>query len=126
MAGALTITACLEGKKKGLAYGNRLILPFHCRMVSITVGLGMSTIAPPDVYYDFSPSDRDVWIIEEDQYTSIYFQTRKNLPAEFGKYQGGVIIECCEKTADIFDLSTHRRLRLRFRDDQPTVTVEAV
>ncbi|NUM81453.1 hypothetical protein HUU42_11670 [bacterium] len=120
----LTIKSCLDQNKKGLTYGNRLILPFHCRFISITIGFSMSTISTPTVYYDFSDSDRDVRIAKEDQYTSVYFLTEDHLNTAFGKYQGGVILTCCELSSDIFDVKTHRRLRLRFRDDQPVVTIE--
>lgn len=124
MSDPLTIKACLSGNKKALAYGNRLILPFHCRFISITVGLGMSTISPTDILYDFSSSEKDVQIDVDDRYTNVYFMGRKNLSAEFGKHQGTVIIECCEMSDDLFDTDSHQRLRLRFRDDLPTVSIE--
>ncbi|MBX7152163.1 hypothetical protein K1X84_11010 [bacterium] len=122
----LSIKSCVAQNKKALTYGNRLILPFHCRFISITIGFNMSTISTPTVYYDFSDSDRDVRIVKEDQYTSVYFAAEDHLNAAFGKHQGGVILACCELSDDIFDVKVHRRLRLRFRDDQPVVTIESM
>lgn len=125
MADNLTIQSCLTQHKTALAYGNRLILPFHCRMISITVGLGMSTLSPTDILYDFSSSEKELQVVVDDRYTSIYFIGRKNLSEEFGKHTGLVVLECCEMSDDIFDTATHKRLRMRFRDDLPVVTIEA-
>jgi len=119
---AITIKSCLENNRRGLTYGNRLILPFHCQFISIQIGLGMSVISSPKTYYDFSPSERDVMIVEEENSTSLYFSDHENLGSQFGQYKGGVILVCCDKADDIFDLSKHTRIQLRFRDDEPWVT----
>lgn len=119
-----TIKDCLAQKKQGLTYGNRLILPFHCKFVSITIGLGMSMISTPTTYFDFSTSEKDVQIIEDDESTSVYFSDQDNLAEAFGKYKGGVTLTCCEKSDSFFDLSKHIKIQLRFRDDSPWVTID--
>ncbi|MCB0832395.1 MAG: hypothetical protein KDC45_02925 [Bacteroidetes bacterium] len=122
----LSVKSCLESGKKALTFGNRLILPFHCRFISITVGLGMSTLSEPDIYHDFSSDDRDLIVEVDDLYTSVYFLTKNNLRKEFGQHKGGVMITYCEQADDIFEVSNHKRIRLKFRDDVPQVSFEQV
>jgi len=120
----ITIKDCLAKKGQGLTFGNRLILPFHCKFVSITIGLGMSMVSTPTTYYDFSASEKDVQIKEEADGTSVYFSDQNNLSASFGQYKGGVTLTCCEMSDSLFDLSKHTRLQLRFRDDSPWVMID--
>lgn len=80
-------------------------------------------VSGPETYYDFSPTERDVLIVEEEGSTSLYFSDHKNLSAAFGQYKGGITVVCCEKSDDLFDVSKHMRLQMRFRDDENWVGI---
>ena len=117
------IAACLEAKRQGFTVGNRLSLPFRADFISIMIGRQRSMVGEPDLITDFSQSSRGVMVEEQSDRTDLYFSKQKSLQEEIGHWRGTLIIECCEKGADIFDFATHLRLVCMVRDDDPAVSI---
>ena len=119
-----TIARCLEAGLYGFVIGNRLSLPFRAELISILIGKQHSMVGGPDFITDFSPSDRAVTVVEKENRMDIYFYDHPSLQQELGHWRGRLVITCCEEGTDLFDPSTHIRLALTFRDDDPRVKIE--
>lgn len=119
-----TVAEALKAGKKAYTVGHRLILPFHCEFISMTIGLSLSTLSSPDVITDFSMTDKQVTLEEGDYFTDVYFSDYRNLSKEFGRHKGHIILVCCELHDDLFNEANHIRLKLAFRDDSRFVSIK--
>ncbi len=96
-----TIDEVLKGNKNGLHYGNRLILPFHAHFIKV--------IIDDNIIVDFSPSAKGINIVEEDEFTNLYFLDIKELKNSVSKYEAVKII-AVDKEKNVFDLSNHKKV----------------
>lgn len=119
-----TIAACLEEGKTGFTVGQRLSLPFVADLISVFVAKQTSLVGSDEIVTDFSPYNNKICIVEQTDRTDIFVRSVSDLQEKYGRWKGELIVTCCEKGADIFNMDNHIRLRLRFRDDQPTVKIE--
>lgn len=81
-------------------------------------------VGGPDFITDFSPNGRSVTVDRKENRMDLYFHDRRSLQEELGHWRGRLAITCCEEGTDLFDPSTHIRLALTFRDDDPRVKIE--
>lgn len=103
-----TIKQALEQKKKGLYYGNRIILPFEANFLKIVVD--------KEIITDFSPAAGTVYINESGAFTDIYFNKIDLLSDKVTKYEAIKII-AAEKDADIFNFHNHLKFALYLEDN---------
>ncbi len=120
-----TIKACLEEGKSGFAVGQRLSLPFVAEPISVFIAKQTSLVGTEELITDFSPFNNKICIVEHADRMDVFVRHVGDLQERYGRWKGEIILTCCEKDADIFDTDNHIRLRLRFRDDEPTVRIEA-
>ena len=121
---ALTIEECIAEGRKGFTVGNRISLPFLLDPIRILITQPTSLVGSETIVTDFSPTSKVVSIIEKEDRTDIYIKPVEDLQERFGHWKGKIIVTCCNKGDDIFDLSNHKRLSFTFRDDQPWVNIE--
>ena len=119
-----TIARCLEAGSQGFSIGNRLSVPFRADLISILVGKRQSMLSEPDLITDFSPNDKSITVVEYEDRMDLYFHDYPSLQKELGRWQGMLIITCCELCDDLFDLSKHVRLSCTLRDDDNRVKIE--
>jgi hypothetical protein len=110
----MTIQQCIDEKKSGFLYGNRLILPFKGRFLKV--------IVEKDIITDFSPSSKGINIVEEDYYTSLYFLEYNFLRETLSEYENIKII-VVEKDDNIFDVTKHKKLAV-YKTDTHEATIE--
>ncbi|KAB2909230.1 MAG: hypothetical protein LC102_00760 [Ignavibacteriales bacterium] len=110
----MTIRETLQNGKNGLLYGNRLVLPFKARFLTVVI--------ENEIITDFSHASKHVALVEEDNYTSIYFFKYQSLRNTLAKYEG-IKLLVVEKEDDIFDLSKHKKLMV-YRTETHTATIE--
>ena len=99
----LTINEVLKGKKRGLYFGNRVLLPFHCTILKIVI--------EDDVITDFSIGEKGAYLNEAQDFTEIYFVDYPDLEASISKYENIKMI-VVDKGKNIFDFSNHRKIAL--------------
>jgi hypothetical protein len=104
----MKVRTALEKKKNGIYSYNRLILPFKCNFLKI--------IIEDDIITNFSSSNPDVEIVENENFTDIYFKKYKDIQNEFSKYENIKLI-VCEKDEDIFDFKNHIKLLLYIENE---------
>ncbi|MCF8241501.1 MAG: hypothetical protein K9J16_08935 [Melioribacteraceae bacterium] len=97
----------LKTDKKGLHYGNRLILPFPIDILKVNI--------KNDIITDFSTSDVGAEYIVRDDYTEIYFHDYKSLMETVAKY-AVIKMVVVEKGTDIFDQGNHKILSIDILD----------
>ena len=119
-----TIAACLAEEKVGFVVGQRLSVPFLAELISVYVGKQTSFVGSESHITDFSPHNTKIAIVEKEDRTDIFVRSVSDLQEEYGRWKGEIIVTCCEKGADIFNVNNHIRLKLRFRDDKPEVRIE--
>lgn len=105
----------LKNKIPGLYYGNRIILP--CKLHFLKV------IVEKDVITDFSNSSRGIQVIENEQYTDVYFLEYKVLRDVISKYEA-IKMVVVEKGNSIFNYENHKKLNLYFEDNHKLVIEE--
>lgn len=98
----------LKTDKKGLHYGNRLILPFPIDILKVSI--------KNDIITDFSTSDVGAEYIVSDDYTEIYFHDYKSLLDTVSKYAVIKMI-VVEKGVDLFDKGNHKILSIDILDN---------
>ena len=118
-----TIQQALDANLKGFTIGRRLSIPFRCELISILVGKHRSFVGTPDIITDFSPSQREISVVERTNRMDLYFDRYESLQAELGHWKGTLIVTCCEDGDDIFEPKNHRRIEFVFRDDTSEVTI---
>ena len=99
-----TIGEVLSNKLSGLYYNNRVLLPFSCHLLKLSIG--------NDLITDFSPCCRGVHISENEDFMEIYFSDYKDLYEALGKYEHIKMI-IVEKGKDVFDDNNHITLGLK-------------
>lgn len=104
----LTISEVLRENKKGLYYGNRVLLPFHCTILKIVI--------EKDNIYDFSIREKGAFVNEGQDYTEIYFVDYPDLDANISKYENIKMI-VVDKGKDIFDFANHRKIALHLESN---------
>jgi hypothetical protein len=96
-----TIDESIKNKISGLHYNNRLILPFHANFLKV--------IVDDNIITDFSYSSKGINIVEEENFTSLYFLDYKDLRNSVSKYEAIKMI-AAEKGKDIFDTANHKKI----------------
>lgn len=96
-----------EKKLKGLYYGNRLILPFHCNLLKVVVNRDNIT--------DFSSTSKYMTIVEGNNYTDLYFREYENVKETISEFEA-IKMVVVEKNKDIFDFKNHIKLAIYFED----------
>jgi hypothetical protein len=104
----------LKSKAGGLYYRNRLILPFQGNFLKIVVD--------DDIITDFSPSSKDIYITEKENYTDIYFKQFKNLKDAVSKYEA-IKLVLVEKGKDIFNFANHKKIAI-YLEEKHQVKIE--
>ncbi len=104
----------INRKKNGLFYNNRLILPFKANILKI--------IVDTDIYTDFSSGSKDIQIIENDNFTDIYFKQYKSLVEVVSKFEA-IKMVLVDKDDDIFDFSKHKKIAVYLGEKHKT-TIE--
>jgi hypothetical protein len=97
----------VTNKVSGLTYGNRLILPFKAHFLKV--------IIEKDVITDFSNSSCGISIIENENYTDLYFLEYKNLDDVISEFES-IKMVVVEKGKDIFDFKNHVKLNIYLQD----------
>ncbi len=119
-----TIKQALDANLKGFTIGRRLSIPFRCELISILVGKHRSFVGTPDVITDFSPSHREISVVERPNHIDLYFDKYESLQEELGHWKGTLVVTCCEVDDDIFEQKNHRRIEFVFRDDTSEVVIQ--
>jgi len=120
----MKIREAIAEEKHGLVYGNKILLPFRVYLLGIWIGRDLSFLHSPDKYVDFLQNAKHIGYSEHESFTEIVFREHHELSKEFGKHKGHITLFCCEKGDDPFVLANHMYIRLHFRDDTNTVTLE--
>jgi hypothetical protein len=97
----------LKSKPEGLYYNNRLILPFQ--------GIFLKIIVNDDVIMDFSPSSKQIYISENENYTDIYFKEYRHLKDTVSKYES-IKMVLVEKGKDIFNFGNHKKIAVYLKE----------
>lgn len=118
-----TIQHALDANLKGFTIGRRLSIPFRCDLISILVGKRQSFVGMPNMITDFSPTRREISVVEHPNRMDLYFERYGSLQDELGHWKGTLVVTCCEVGDDIFDENTHRRIEFKFRDDSSEVII---
>lgn len=71
---------------------------------------------------DFSPSSKDIYINEAENYTDIYFKEYKHLKDAVSKYEA-IKMVVVEKGKDIFNFDNHKKIII-YLEDKHQVTIE--
>ena len=119
-----TIQQALDADLKGFTIGRRLSIPFRCELISILVGKHRSFVGTPDIITDFSPSQREISVVERPNRMDLYFDRYESLQEELGHWKGTLIVTCCEVGDDIFEPNNRRRIEFVFRDDTSEVVIQ--
>jgi hypothetical protein len=122
--GPLTVWEAVEQGKHGFTVGKRLSVPCHFELISLRIARPASFVGTDELITDFSPGNRSISIVEKPDRTDIYVRAYDDLQERFGHWKGRLIVTCCEKGTDIFNLDNHIRVALNFRDDEPWVKME--
>ena len=104
----------LKSKPTGLFYKNRLILPFQ--------GIFLKVIVDDDIIMDFSPSSKQIYITENENYTDMYFKEYKHLKDAVSKYEA-IKMVLVEKGKDIFNFDNHQKIVI-YLDKKHQVNIE--
>ena len=91
----------LKNNLDGLYFGNRIILPFHAHFLKV--------VLENEIITDFSNSSEGVQVVEDDDFTSLYFLEIKSLKEKLSKFSS-IKMVVCEKDKNIFDFSNHTKL----------------
>src|SRR5690606_18761649 len=103
-------------KQTGLYFGNRLILPFHANFLKV--------IIDDEIIYDFSPGSKGIMIVEEKEFTNLYFLEHQLLKDSVYKYEAVNMI-AVEKSKNIFDKAKHTKLPVYLEENHPVKLEEA-
>jgi hypothetical protein len=98
-----SIDEVLKSKLDGLYFGNRVLLPFSCHILKLSI--------ENDLITDFSPCCKGVHISENPDFTEIYFHDYKDLAEVITKYESIKMI-VVEKGIDVFDKDNHVKIGL--------------
>ncbi len=96
-----TVDEVIKSKDAALHYGSRLILPFHAHFLKV--------IIEDDIITDFSSSSKGINIIEDDNFTNLYFSDYKELKKSISKYESIKMI-VVDKGKNIFDIKNHKKV----------------
>ncbi len=110
-----TISETLQNNLYGLYYGNRIILPFS--------GTILKMVLDNDIYMDFSPDSKTVFIKESEQFMEIYFKAEDNLDEVVSKFENIKLI-IVEKGADIFNFDNHKKIALQLEEGHKVKVIE--
>lgn len=109
-----SINEVISGRKKGMFYRNRLILPFQCYFLKVIIN--------DDIITDFSPSAKGIYIHEESDFTDVYFHDYKDLKDALSKHEPVKMI-VVEKNKDIFNFENHLKLVV-YLEESHSVRIE--
>ncbi len=109
-----TIENALSKKLNGLYYGNRLILPFNCNFLKV--------IIEDDIITDFSPGSKGICIVENEDFTELYFLEFDDLKESVSKYEA-IKMVVAEKQDNILDLKNHKKIAL-YLEEKHNVKIE--
>lgn len=104
----------LEKNSKGLYYGNRIILPFQ--------GIFLKIVINKEIITDFSSKSDAVSVIEEGNFTNIYFHNYENLKETISEFEA-IKFVMVEKGKDIFDFGNHEKLAV-YLENQHMLRIE--
>ncbi len=96
-----------EKNLKGLHYGNRLILPFHCIFLKVVINREIIT--------DFSSTSKFLNLVEGTDYTDLYFRKYENIKDTLSEYES-IKMVIVEKNKDVFDFKNHIKLAVYLED----------
>ncbi|RPI68445.1 MAG: hypothetical protein EHM47_14500 [Ignavibacteriales bacterium] len=91
----------IQNKTTGLYFGNRLILPFHAHFLKVVI--------EDKIISDFSMSSKGINIVEEDEFTSLYFLDYDQLVNSVSKYEA-IKLLVVSKSKSIFDAANHKKI----------------
>lgn len=103
-----TIDEVIKSKLKGLYYGRRLILPFKAHF--------LKAIVDDKIISDFSPNSEGIVIVEEKDFTSLYFLDYTLLKDSVTKYEAVKLI-AVDKDKDIFDTGNHKKIAVYLEEN---------
>jgi hypothetical protein len=98
-----TIKEVLNKKLKGLYFGNRVLLPFHCHILKLNI--------ENDLITDVSPCCKGVHMSENPDFMDIYFHDYKDLAEVLTEYESIKMI-VVEKGNDIFNKKNHLKIAM--------------
>jgi len=110
------LSEILKTESKGLYYRNRLILPFQ--------GIFLKIIINDDEIMDFSPESEAIYIMENENFTDIYFKEYKHLKDVVSKYEA-IKIVVVEKGMDIFNFDNHKKIAV-YLEDKHQVSIREI
>jgi len=96
-----TLDEIIKNKIGGMYYGSRLIVPFHAHFLKVVI--------EKEIITDFSPSSKGISVIEEDDFTSLYFLDYDDLKSSLSEYES-IKLVVVEKGNDIFNFKNHRKI----------------
>jgi len=111
-----TIEEVIKNKLTGLHFGNRLILPFHAHFLKV--------IVEDEIISDFSPSAKGINIIEDEDFTNLYFLDYKELKNSISKFEV-VKILAVDKGKNIFDTGNHKKIIVYLKEKHKAKIEEA-
>lgn len=111
-----SIDEAIKNKIGGLYYGNRLILPFKAYFLKVIIDNKIIT--------DFSPGAGSIYIVEENEFTNLYFNDYKLLSDVVTEYEA-IKMLLVEKGEDIFDIKNHLKLIVYLKEKHKTIIEEA-
>jgi len=99
-----SINEVLDNKLSGLYFNNRVLLPFSCHILKLSI--------ENDLITDFSSCCKGVYVAENPDFMEIYFHDYKDLAEVVTKYKSIKMI-VVEKGNDVFDKKNHIKIGLR-------------
>ena len=97
----------ISKEKKGLHYGNRVILPCEVELLKVIIN--------DDIIMDFSSSKYGAEYNIKDGFTEIYFKDVKSVEDELSKFESIKMI-VVDKNKSLFDFNNHRKVSLHTED----------
>lgn len=103
----MSIDEIIKTNIEGLYFGNRLILPFKAHFLKVIINDKIIT--------DFSPVASGVLVVEEDNFTNLYFNDYKFLIDEVTEFEV-IKLLLVEKGKDIFKVENHKKIMVSLKE----------
>jgi hypothetical protein len=94
--------------KRGLHYGNRLIIPCEVEILKVIIN--------SEIIMDFSSTKYGAEYLIKDGFTEIYFKEVKSVEDELSKFESVKMI-VVDKSNSLFDFNNHRKIALHTEEN---------
>lgn len=97
------IERAIKEGRRAFVHGRRIILPFRCYVLKVTIG--------KETYNDFyPPNDKEIAIEHTPQNTILYFLRYTDLAGELSERERHIKLIVADENADLTDPSTHKKI----------------